>query len=68
MSLEQNITQEHWQKQEMQAPDWWELLVEGDYGDSRPLRGDIFLATILSIDERDIIVDIGGKQDGIIQE
>ncbi|MCJ7548555.1 MAG: S1 RNA-binding domain-containing protein [Anaerolineae bacterium] len=68
MSLEQNTTQEHWQEQEMQAPDWWELLVEGDYGDSRPLRGDIFLATILSIDERDIIVDIGGKQDGIIQE
>ena len=68
MSLDQNITQEHWQQQEMQAPDWWELLVEGDYGDSRPRRGEIFLATILSIDERDIIVDIGGKQDGIIQE
>jgi len=68
MSLDQNITQEHWQKQEIQAPDWWELLVEGDYGDSRPRRGEIFLATILSIDERDIIVDIGGKQDGIIQE
>ncbi len=68
MSLDQNSTQEYWQKQEMQAPDWWELLVEGDYGDSRPRRGEIFLATILSIDERDIIVDIGGKQDGIIQE
>lgn len=68
MSLDQNITQEHWQEQEIQTPDWWELLVEGDYGDSRPRRGEIFLATILSIDERDIIVDIGGKQDGIIQE
>lgn len=68
MSLDQSSTQEHWQQQETQAPDWWDLLVEGDFGDSRPKRGEIFLATILSIGERDIIVDIGGKQDGLIQE
>ena len=37
-----------------------------DYSYSPPRRGEIREATILQIDEREIIVDLGAKQDGIV--
>ncbi len=37
-----------------------------DFSYSPPRRGDIREATILQIDEREIIVDLGAKQDGIV--
>lgn len=37
-----------------------------DYSFTPPRRGEIREATILQIDEREIIVDLGAKQDGIV--
>lgn len=37
-----------------------------DYAYTPPRRGEIREATILQIDEREIIVDLGAKQDGIV--
>lgn len=37
-----------------------------DYSYTPPHRGEIREATILQIDEREIIVDLGAKQDGIV--
>lgn len=37
-----------------------------DYAYAPPRRGEIREATILQIDEREIIVDLGAKQDGIV--
>ena len=37
-----------------------------DFSFSPPRRGEIREATILQIDEREIIVDLGAKQDGIV--
>ena len=37
-----------------------------DFAYSPPRRGEIREATILQIDEREIIVDLGAKQDGIV--
>lgn len=37
-----------------------------DYSYSPPRRGEIRTATILQIEEREIIVDLGAKQDGIV--
>ena len=42
------------------------LLDSGDYGRVRPRRGEILEATILSIGENDMVVDLGAKRDGII--
>jgi small subunit ribosomal protein S1 len=50
------------------APKWWQLLIEGNYGTGQPRRGDTYEATILDMSERDIMVDIDGKRDGIILE
>jgi small subunit ribosomal protein S1 len=38
----------------------------GDYDYVRPRRGEVRKATILSIGENDIVVDLGAKRDGII--
>ncbi|MXV92582.1 MAG: S1 RNA-binding domain-containing protein, partial [Chloroflexi bacterium] len=37
-----------------------------DFAFTPPRRGEIREATILQIDEREIIVDLGAKQDGIV--
>ena len=37
-----------------------------DYSYTPPRRGEIREATILQVDEREIIVDLGAKQDGIV--
>jgi len=38
----------------------------GDYDYVRPRRGEVRKATILSIGENDIVVDLGAKRDGIV--
>jgi len=42
------------------------LLKSDEYDYTEPRRGDVFEATILSIGENDIIVDVGAKRDGIV--
>lgn len=42
------------------------LATSFDFSYSPPRRGEIREATILQIDEREIIVDLGAKQDGIV--
>ena len=53
-----------------QTPDaqreWLATLIEGDYDYKRLKRGEIREATILSIDENQVIVDLGVKRDGIV--
>jgi len=77
MTFDQKTRKEIAQEAETQAttgevkrspPRWWRLFVEGGYGTVRPRRGEVYEATILSLGERDILVDIDGKRDGIIQE
>lgn len=62
--VEQDVDQEEEEKQ----PRWWKLFTEGDYGSERPHRGDVYEATILSVGEHDILVDVDGKRDGIVLE
>lgn len=42
-------------------------LIEGDYDYERPQRGEVREGVILSIGESDMVVDMGGKRDGIVQ-
>jgi len=42
------------------------MLIESDYDYSRPMRGQVCHATVLSIDENEVIVDMGSKRDGIV--
>jgi small subunit ribosomal protein S1 len=44
----------------------FQQLLEESYGQLQPRRGEIRNAIILQIDEREIIVDLGAKQDGIV--
>jgi small subunit ribosomal protein S1 len=41
-------------------------LIKGDYDYTRPRRGEVREAVILSIGENDMVVDLGAKRDGII--
>lgn len=68
MTVDKEAVQEITQETEESTPQWWQLLIEGDYDTGRPRRGEVYEATILSIGERDILVDVGGKRDGLIME
>jgi small subunit ribosomal protein S1 len=68
MSVNQFFSQDATEKQDEQAPNWFQLFEEGEYGGPRARRGDIFESTILSIGEHDIIVAVDGKRDGIVEE
>jgi small subunit ribosomal protein S1 len=54
----------------MQHTDTWPrrfaALIEGDYDYKRPRRGEVYEATILSVGENDVVVDLGTKRDGIV--
>ena len=56
------------QKQNTTADENFEQMLASsfDYSYTPPRRGEIREATILQIDEREIIVDLGAKQDGIV--
>jgi small subunit ribosomal protein S1 len=41
-------------------------LLENDYDYDRPRRGQVCSATVLSVDENEVIVDLGCKRDGIV--
>lgn len=42
-------------------------LVEEKYDYSRPRRGEVCWATVLSVGENEVLVDLGSKRDGVIQ-
>jgi len=42
------------------------MIKDGDYGYTRPRRGEVREAVILSIGEHDVVVDLRGKRDGIV--
>jgi len=42
------------------------MLLENGYDYDRPRRGQVCSATVLSIDENEVIVDLGCKRDGIV--
>jgi len=50
---------------DVQKPGWASLIKE-DYDYTRPRRWDVLEATILSVGENDLVVDLGTKQDGIV--
>jgi small subunit ribosomal protein S1 len=50
---------------EATASPMWKFLDE-EYDYKRPKRGDIRYAEVLRIDEKEIIVDIGGKTEGVV--
>jgi small subunit ribosomal protein S1 len=41
-------------------------LLESDYDYTRPRRGQVRQAVVLSVGENDVIVDVGAKRDGIV--
>lgn len=41
-------------------------LLKSDYDYTRPRRGEVYEAILLSISGKDMIVDLGGKRDGIV--
>jgi len=41
-------------------------LIESDYDYTRPRRGQVRQAVVLSVGDNDVIVDLGGKRDGIV--
>ncbi len=47
-----------------ESPMWKYLKEEYDY--KRPRRGDILYAEVIRIDDNEIIVDIGGKTEGVV--
>ena len=59
MSEEQHIASQEESFEELLASSF-------DFSFTPPRRGEIREATILQIDEREIIVDLGAKQDGIV--
>ena len=48
-------------------PKWWQMLLKGDYFNRMPRRGDVCEARILSLADQDILVEMEGKRDGVIQ-
>lgn len=41
-------------------------LLEGEYDYDRPRRGEVREAVVLAVGERDLVVDLGAKRDGIV--
>jgi ribosomal protein S1 len=53
------------QQQEM-AQQRFSTLLENGYDYDRPRRGQVCSATVLSVGENEVIVDLGCKRDGIV--
>jgi small subunit ribosomal protein S1 len=53
-------------QQQGDAQQRFSMLLENDYDYDRPRRGQVCSATVLSIDENEVIVDMGCKRDGIV--
>jgi small subunit ribosomal protein S1 len=54
------------QQQENMQRQRFSALLENDYDYNRPQRGHLSRATILSVDDNEVIVDLGCKRDGIV--
>jgi small subunit ribosomal protein S1 len=46
----------------------WTTLLENEFDYTRPRRRQILEATILTVDENQVLVDLGGKRDGVVTE
>jgi len=68
MTASQNVWTDYVDRDQESAPRWWDMFVEGDYGEARVSRGDFFEATVLSMKDRSITVELQGKLDGLVQE
>jgi ribosomal protein S1 len=53
-------------QQQEDARQRFSMLLEDSYDYDRPRRGQVCSATVLSIDENEVIVDLGCKRDGIV--
>ncbi len=53
-------------QQQGDAQQRFSMLLENDYDYDRPRRGQVCSATVLSVDENEVIVDRGCKRDGIV--
>lgn len=66
VEIEKNL----WRMMSVMTPELKEklatLIEEDEYGYTRPRRGQVYEADILSITENDVIVDLGVKRDGIV--
>jgi ribosomal protein S1 len=54
------------QQQENGQQQRFSALLENGYDYNRPQRGHLSRATILSVDDNEVIVDLGCKRDGIV--
>ena len=52
--------------QQLENAQRFSALLENDYDYERPRRGQVCSATVLSVDENEVIVDLGCKRDGIV--
>lgn len=63
-----SIMSEEQRTNQTQDDDFASMLASSfDYAYTPPRRGEIRPATILSVSEREVIVDLGAKQDGIVR-
>jgi small subunit ribosomal protein S1 len=53
-------------QQEVDLQQRFSTLIEEDYDYSRPSRGQVSYGIILSVGENEILVDLGGKRDGVV--
>ena len=54
------------ERSQPEIQDQFSRLIEGDYDYRRPERGDICEAVVLCVEDDELIVDLGGKRDGIV--
>lgn len=62
---EKVVGEQGWNNEEQTGSPMWKYLSE-EYDYKRPKRGDIRYAEVMRIDEDEIIVDIGGKKEGVV--
>lgn len=54
------------ERSQPEIQDQFSRLIESDYDYRRPERGDICEAVVLCVEDDELIVDLGGKRDGIV--
>jgi small subunit ribosomal protein S1 len=52
---------------DMQQQQRFSALLDSEYDYTRPRRGQVLYGEVLSIGENEVIVDLGGKRDGIVR-
>jgi small subunit ribosomal protein S1 len=62
------MQQEGQQEGAEEQPNWWQLFKDGHYFTPNPRRGEIIQATVLAVGNQDMLVELDGKRDGVIQQ